>query len=396
MISRCISGPLYLTLWLRQTECHGSFVRAPAEDSRAARGDLHRSAARTGAAAADGGTYIIDVTDPRAPTLVTFLSIGKGTNALGFGLGSHNTTVDPGGKYIYNSNADLMTDATPSIEIVDISDVLHPKVVNEFALKTVPGLGTDAHDISFSPDGKRAYVAALSHGEILDTTDPAHPAYISSVVDPTLNVWHQMEELTVNDPIVGEKSFLIAEDEFAGAEGTGECPSGAVHVYDITNEALPIAVGVFQIDMTGVAPGNNTATRYVARCTAHVFKIDRESKLMTMGWYNAGVRILDLSALAGVAVGSQGVGIKQVGWYRFADSDTWAARAVKADRNGFYVFGNDKRRGFDVYRYDPQPAGAVDAGRWLTPVQALQANSRWRAAGGRVSLFGLCFVHAAL
>ncbi|MFL5844560.1 MAG: LVIVD repeat-containing protein [Solirubrobacteraceae bacterium] len=340
-----------------------------------------------------GGTYIVDVTDPLAPHLVTFLAIDAGTNALGMGLGSHNTTVHPSGRYIYNSNADLITDLTPSIEIVDIGDLEHPKVVGEFALQTVPGLGTDAHDITFSPDGSRAYVAALSHGEILDTSDPAHPERVSTIVDPTLNVWHQMEELTVDDPLLGERSFLIAEDEFAGAEGTGECPSGAVHVYDITDEAVALPVGVFQIDQVGLAPGTVAADAYVARCTAHVFQIDRQAKIMTMGWYNAGVRVLDLSGLSGVAVGRTGVGIRQLGWYRFTDSDTWAAKAVRASRGGFYLFGNDKRRGFDVYRYDPRPGTAVSAGRWLTPVQA-------RALLGRssrgVSLSGLCFLAASV
>jgi hypothetical protein len=340
-----------------------------------------------------GGTYIVDVTDPYAPTLVTFLAIDAGTNALGMGLGSHNTTVHPSGRYIYNSNADLMTDITPTIEVVDINDLSHPRVVKEFALQTIPGLGTDAHDITFSPDGKRAYVAALSHGEILDTTDPANPVRVSSVVDPTLNVWHQMEELTIKDPLVGERSFLIAEDEFAGAEGTGQCPNGAVHVYDITDEKVPLPVGVFQIDMAGPAPGNVAASRYVARCTAHVFQIDRASKVMTMGWYNAGVRILDLGALAGVSVGKTGMGIKQLGYYRFTDSDTWAAKAVRAERGGFYLFGNDKRRGFDVYRYEPTPGTALrSTGRWLTPVQFAAAQARWRGAGGTVALGGLCFL----
>lgn len=113
---------------------------------------------------------------------------------------------------------------------------------------------------------------------------------------------------------------------------------------------------------------------------------------MTMGWYNAGVRILDLSALAGITVGGTGVGIKQLGWYRFTDSDTWAAKAVRAQRGGFYLFGNDKRRGFDVYRYDRKPGTAVAAGRWLTPVQAA---GLLRRGSGRVSLAGLCFLAAA-
>jgi hypothetical protein len=339
-----------------------------------------------------GGTYIIDVTDPAAPALVSFIAIDAGTNALGMGLGSHNTTVHPSGLYLYNSNADLITDVTPSIEVVDISDLERPAVVAEFGLKTFPGIGTDAHDITFSADGNRAYVAALSHGEILDTTDPANPVYVSSIVDPTLNVWHQAEEITLEDPVLGERSFLIAEDEFAGAEGTGTCPTGAVHVYDITDETVPVPVGVFQIDMAGVAPGNVPADAYLARCTAHVFQLHREAKIMTLGWYNAGVRILDLSALVGVAAGKQGMGIKELGFFRFADSDTWAAKAVRADRDGFYLFGNDKRRGFDVYEYTPGAAAATAPGRWLTPVEALAQQTRFTRAGGRVSLWGMCLL----
>src|SRR4051812_19182498 len=63
-----------------------------------------------------GGTYIIDVTHPAKPSLVTFYSIDAGSNPIpvASGLGSHNTTVHPSGNYIYNSNADLMTDFLPS------------------------------------------------------------------------------------------------------------------------------------------------------------------------------------------------------------------------------------------------------------------------------------------
>lgn len=339
---------------------------------------------------ADGGTYIVDVTDPLHPSLVSFVAIDAGSNALGGGLGSHNTTIHPSGRYLYNSNADLITDLLPSIEIVDIGDLRNPKVVAEYPLQTFPGIGTDAHDITFNADGTRAYVAALSHGEILDTTDPAAPKTISTIVDPTLNVWHQMETVTI-----GEREFLIAEDEFAGAEGTATCPSGAVHVYDVTDMATPIPVGVFQIDQAGIAPGNVPEDGYLARCTAHVFQIHREAQIMTLGWYNAGVRILDLSQLEGIQVGNTGTGgIKQLGWFRFDDADTWAVKAVEADRDGFYLFGNDKRRGFDVYEYTP--GKNVSPGRWLTPLEALAQERRWKATGGRVSLSGLCLLAPSL
>ncbi len=335
----------------------------------------------------NGGTYILDVTDPYAIDLVSFVEI-KGSNALTDpGWGSHNTTIHPSGLYLYNSNADLMTSALPVVEVVDLRDLLHPKVVNELKLETFPGLGTEPHDITFSPGGGRAYIAALSHAEIIDTSDPAHPVSIGTVHDPAVNVWHQTEAVTM-----GDRTFLIAEDEFAGAEGTGECPSGAVHVYDITDVSQPLKVGMFQIDEVGVAPGNDPQNEYVARCTAHVFQIDHQSKLMVMGWYNAGVRILDLQELEGYRIGDVGTGgIRQVGWFKFDNSDTWAAKTESAYRSGFTFYGNDKRRGFDVYRYDPKAGAQTAAGTWLNAAQAARLAAVSRRPT-RADLVGLCFL----
>jgi len=309
--------------------------------------------------------------------------------------GSHNQTVHPSGRYLYNSNSDLMTSVLPAIEIIDISDIAHPKPAGELALQSFPGLGTEAHDITFSRDGRRAYVAALSHGEILDTSDPLKPKSIGTIVDPSLNVWHQAEAVTITDPTLGKRDFLIAEDEFASAEGTAQCPNGGVHVYDITgdNVSHPVPVGAFNIDEAGIAPGNDPENAYVARCTAHVFQIDHKTNLMTMGWYNAGVRIIDLTGLVGVAVGKQGIaGMRQIGWYKFPDSDTWAAKTTATDRKGYWVFANDKRRAFDVYRFTPGKAGGTStrAGIWMSPEQALQAAERLRASGPNFT--GVCFI----
>jgi hypothetical protein len=333
------------------------------------------------------GTYIIEVTDPAHPRAVSFVSVAQG---------SHNQTVHPSGRYLYNSNADLMTSPLPAIEIADITDIRRPRTVGEFALKSFPGLGTESHDISFSADGKRAYVAALSHGEILDTTNPAKPASIGTIVDPSLNVWHEAEPITITDPVLGKREFLIAEDEFAGAEGTAQCPNGGVHVYDITGdyEKNPVKVGYWNIDDAGVAPGNDPANAYVARCTAHVFQLHRSEQLMTIAYYNGGVRVVDLSGLAGVAINKTGIGMKQIGWYRFPDSDTWGAKAMTASRKGFYFFGNDKRRGFDVYRF--QPSATVSAGTWLSPELALAESRRLRARSGAPSLLGSCLLGAGV
>lgn len=308
------------------------------------------------------GTFIADVTDPYAPMTVSYVR---------FAQGSHNQTVHPSGRYLYNSNADLITSLLPAIEIADITDIANPVLAGEVALKTIPGLGTESHDLAFSADGTRAYVAALSHGEVLDTSDPLRPQPLGTIVDPAINVWHETEPITLEDPILGRRDFLIAEDEFLGAIGTGQCPNGGVHVFDVTGDLVraPVKVGFWNI--ADVGP---TATT-LGGCTAHVFQLHREQQLMTIAYYNGGVRVVDLTGLVGVALGRDGIGMKEVGSFRFPDSDTWAVKAPFASRDGFHLYGNDHARGFDVYRWSPTAAGARrarTASGWMTPEQALR------------------------
>jgi hypothetical protein len=331
-----------------------------------------------------GATFIVELTDPYNP---------KSVSMIAFDQPSHNMTVHPSGRYMYNSNSDLITSVLPAVEIVDINDVTKPKQIGEIALKTFPGLGTESHDITFSKDGKRAYVAALSHGEILDTTDPANPSSIGTIVDPSLTVWHQSDPITIKDPILGERTFLVAEDEVAGALGTGQCPNGGVHVYDITGELeqAPVKVGYWNIDeVRPTSDGVGTVVDDGGTCTAHVFQLFEKEQIMTIAYYNGGVRVVDLTGLVGVALGKTGVGMKQLGFYRFPDSNTWAVKAPSASRNGFYMYGNDHRRGFDVYKYTPaqQP---TSLGVWRTPAQTLEAFKALKANGGG-GVAALCLI----
>jgi hypothetical protein len=307
------------------------------------------------------GTFIVDVTDPAAPTLASFVSFPKG---------SHNQTVHPSGDYLYNSNSELITSVAGEvgIEVVDIRDLSAPEQVAFIPLPIRPGLGTESHDITFNTDGTRAYSAALSQTVIIDTTDPAAPETISSFVDPMINVEHQANAVTIDDPILGERDFLIIEDEVAGAFPTGQCPNGGVHVYDVTGglERDPRKVGYWNVALAG------PTTDGLGTCTAHVFEIHEDEQLMTIAFYNGGVRVVDLSGLVGVALGDTGVGMREVASFRFEDADTWAVKAPSVDRDGvFHIYGNDQRRGFDAYRVD-LTGGAENTvaslyDEWLTP-----------------------------
>ncbi len=321
------------------------------------------------------GTYIIEITNPLRPKSAGFIPVPEG---------SHNGSVHPSGKFFYNSNSSLYTNTftdshgQPGIEIYDISDVTNVRRVNKLNLPFVPAsLGTESHDITFGGQGKRAYSAALSQGVIINTENPAKPKIISTIVDPTINVWHQSDPVTLGSKEGNKRKFLIVEDEYAGAAAGPHCPSGGVHVYEITDESNPTKVGYWNID--DIAPTGPTDI-----CTAHVFNIHPRKGIMTMAFYNGGVRVIDISGLVGVGLGDStvvGSPMKEIASYRFPNSDTWAVKSPHIQRDGdFYMYGNDMNRGFDVYKFDAQARKSRNAGTWMTADQKAAEGSPTMAA----------------
>ncbi|MDQ3405026.1 MAG: hypothetical protein M3548_16825 [Actinomycetota bacterium] len=308
------------------------------------------------------GTFIAEVTDPLNPKTVSFVEVPQG---------SHNQTVHPSGRFLYNSNSDLITSALPAIEIYDISDFAAPKLATELPLPTRPGLGTESHDITFNSAGTRAYSAALSQGVIIDTTNPGQPSIVTSFLDPAINVWHQSDPFSLTDPATGTKrDFLIVEDEVAGAIGTGQCPNGGVHIYDITgaNERNPVKVGYWNIDEIRATDSVTDS------CTAHVFDIHESQAIMTIAFYNGGVRVVDISGLTGISLGDTevtGAGMQEIAFYRTTGADSWSAKTPKIQRNGdFFLYGNDINRGLDIYKFSADRKKSPNKGQWKSPKQA--------------------------
>jgi hypothetical protein len=329
------------------------------------------------------GTVIVDLTSPRKPRTVSYLHVP---------LGSHNMTVHPSGDYLYNSNSDLITSTSPTITIYDISKPARPKKVQDFPLPFVPtSLGSESHDITFNASGSRAYSAALSQTLVLNTKDPRNPEIVSQVVDPTINVAHQADPVTLRGEDGTKRRVLIVTDERAGAAASAECPGGGLHLYDITGakEKSPEKIGTWFIPAATVQDG--------ATCTSHVLRVYPEQKLATIAWYAQGVRVLDISGLltfqgspAAVGIGD-GVGIEEVGHYVLPDSDTWSFKTNKIRKDGsFFGYGNDLVRGFDVYRFTGRTVGDVPA---LRPVD-LGATST--SIGGTAVAGGLALAAPVL
>ncbi len=316
------------------------------------------------------GTFIADITDPYKPKTVSYVPIANG---------SHNQTVHPSGNFLYNSNSDLT--GVGVLEVINITNLSQPTLATNLSL----GAGLDSHDVTFNADGSRAYSAALSHTLILNTENPAAPTIIGRIADPAINIHHQSDPVTM-DTALGPRTFLVITDELGGAAGNGFCPGGGLHVYDITGplEQAPVKVGYWNAPDTRPAGVGALGSGNSLACTSHVLKMYPEQKLMTIAWYNAGVRVVDISGLIGIsvgptpAVGNLGAGMKEVGYYTFPNSDTWSVKTNRIEEDGsFYMYGNDINRGLDVYRFQAGAAPAEDGGRWFTPAQALrQAKAR--------------------
>lgn len=132
----------------------------------------------------------------------------------------------------------------------------------------------------------------MSQTLILDTTDPRRPKQVSQIVDPSINVVHQADPVTLTRKNGTKRRILVVTDERAGAAASAECPAGGLHLFDITGakERNPERIGQWCIPK--VQP-QDTST-----CTSHVLRIYQKQKLMTIAWYSQGVRVLDNSGLA--------------------------------------------------------------------------------------------------
>lgn len=322
------------------------------------------------------GTIIVEITDPYAP---------KAVGAAEIPVGSHNMTVHPSGLWMYNSD----NDAGAQLEVWSLADLTQPTKVFTLPLQQA---SSDTHDITFSSDGNRAYVASITHSYILDTSTPEAPTLLGTIVDPAVGIHHQADPITMKDPITGQdRTYIIINDEMGGAAGNGYCPGGGLHVYDATGplERAPVKVGAFFMPELTVQEGAPTGAAGTVTCTAHVFRIYPEQQKLVIAWFSGGVRVVDLSNLVGLRAGAQNVstgavaGMNEVGYNRFPDSDVWAAKVHRWDADGSaYIFGNDQTRGFDVFRFTAAATPAAAQGRWLTPEQTVQHMTQVRARLG--------------
>lgn len=339
------------------------------------------------ASSASDGLHVVDITDPEAPVEVAVVPCSQSQNDVAVVAGG-NIALMTSTSAAGSASCRLPERLAGSVAFVDISDIEHPALVGGIRLPygahtitahptlpiayvasqalarrlnqveildfsaglpssyiavPMPPTGSAAHDISFSADGTRAYVAAVTVSYIWDTTDPLAPVTqppIAVIADPTISIHHQAEPTPDGD-------FLLISDEQGGGALNPSCPGGGIHVFDISSEAAPVKTGVILAELVGPPPGADP----VFTCTAHVFGFSTDGTWMAAGWYDAGTRVFDLSDLHRGEYGTpRPTIVRETGSIVMPGSTTWTARPHPTVEG--YVVATDLGRGLDIYRYE--------------------------------------------
>jgi hypothetical protein len=269
-----------------------------------------------------GGIALFDVTDPVAYS---------GIYAFATPGGAHNFTWHPTQPFGWVSTGDL-PGGRNHLPIIDFTDLTTPDPADKPALvadlQTVGG----PHDISFNPDGTRAYVANENHVRIFDSTNPAAPVLIGAT--PGTGTYAHTAETTDDGSTLVVTQESLALGGFFVA-GSAVCPGEGLFFYDIAgaNEEAPAPLGVFYANITGPLGVDDPRA-----CTAHQGRISPNGRAMTVGWYAGGARVVDIS--------NRSVP-REVGHAVLPGAEVWSARTYK----GPYVYIADLVRGFDVVRW---------------------------------------------
>jgi hypothetical protein len=325
-----------------------------------------------------------------------------------------NEDVDLGGDILLISND--AAESTGILYVIDVSNPGSPSILSTMQMGGDPVQGGPGHTASCVKECSFAWVTDGGAIRVIDLRDPANPVNMGTFPTPAGGdvathdvqidgnglVWvvgfggtagYQLPRgyqgkglgtLVVRTDRSGNSTYF---DEFG--LGDGGKPNDFIHhnstrlknddVVFVTEEDYPRpgcrGAGSFQAWNLPVKRGKPTgadltfrddwttelladAANPAAVCSAHYF--DLRGSVVAQGWYEQGVRFLDVSNPSD---------IRQVGYFVPPTSATWAAYFAPTDPSGRTVYSLDASRGIDVLRFDDAAAPAA-APEVTAPIRA--------------------------
>ncbi|MEM8567390.1 MAG: hypothetical protein AAGF85_13090 [Bacteroidota bacterium] len=270
---------------------------------------------REGASNRKNGLVIIDVTNPRDVSIISEFS----ENLTG---GVHNVFISKNHVYALSAGRKYYS--------VNIEDPANPKIVGEFELDTP---GHAIHDV-WVEDGI-AYSSNWDDGvQLVDVGNgiaggsPSNPVQFASYAYPSGS---NHAAFPYRDEKTGKFYVILGDEEFPyGLDPGGKKPSraaGFLHIIDFTDLKNPKEVAWFQVPFAG----------------SHNFWI--EDDILYAAFYNAGVRVIDISGELLGDLNRQG---REIAWIVPEDPEgyvpnapfTWGAQPHKG-----HIFYSDWNSG---------------------------------------------------
>ena len=230
------------------------------------------------AAIFDGGVQIIDITNPIHPSPVSAVFDGSG----GFGAlnGARDAEVFTQGGRTY---AIVAAWDDGGVQIIDITNPIHPSPVSA-VFDGSGGFGAlnGAEDVEVFSQGGRTYaiVTAILDGgvQIIDITNPIHPAPISAVFDGSGGFGALDGARNVEVFTQGGRTYAIV---------TAYTDDG-VQIIDITNPIHPTPV-------SAVFDGSGGFGALDGAWGVEVFTQGGRTYAIVTAWVDGGVQIIDIT-----------------------------------------------------------------------------------------------------
>ena len=199
--------------------------------------------------------------------------------------------------------------------IVQIFDLKNPKQPKLVGRAWIPGLkdgepgyeGQYTHHPIVDEDNKRLYVGYRNAGgqaASFDITDPAKPKLVWSIdMNPPFRGPHTVSPIVYQQvPNVGPKglprTYAFIVDEAGGGADMKPCNypiRAASYMVDITTETKPMVVSTWQVPVGNFCEKGGRFGPHQSAETVNG-KLNRfEDKIAWLAYFNAGVRVVDLS-----------------------------------------------------------------------------------------------------
>lgn len=308
------------------------------------------------------GIRIVSIANPAVPRQIAsvYTDCGSHTHTLLPDLANRRLLIYVLSYPLSGQGARCNATTHRKISVIEVP-LSKPRAARVISTPSVaPAIG--CHDVTVLPQRKLAAAACISESQLWDISDPVHPAVLSHIQNPAINIHHSTAfSWDGNTAVIGDE--LGGADAAAGcSDGIDELPIGALWFYDVSNPSAPVLKGTFRIPQQVVS----------IFCTAHNFNVvplQSGKDILTSAWYNGGTTVVDFTNpadpqqigyyIANSPTQNRNVPVQSAAWSSYWYNGLIYVNNFDEDVNSL----TERSRGFDVLSItDPDLTGAVKLG----------------------------------